>query len=354
MNFLEEFGWNPSLQKYSDNNPNQSSVTGRVISIQGFKYHLITANGELEAELSGKMLYASDAEDLPKVGDWVFCIAYDSLGYIIEIFPRLNEVYRKVAGKRNDRQVLAANVDSALIVQGLDLDFNIMRLDRYLVQMINCGVEPVVILNKADLVTDLESYRSAIQKLGRNCVVYFCSTYTGYGMDVLAREIFVKAKTYMMIGSSGVGKSSILKWLKPDLTRETKDVSTSTGKGVHTTTTRDLYQLLNGSLLIDTPGMREFGLAIDSDQNASSLFPVIDDYAVECRFSDCKHLNEEGCGVVKALEDGKLSSEAYESYLKLIKEQRRFELKAGDQKRLGKQFGKMSREAQDFRKKYKY
>lgn len=354
MNLLFEFGWNTNLQNYSNTYPGQSSVFGRIISIQGFKYHLITEQGEMEAELSGKMLFASETENLPKVGDWVFCVAYDSMGYIIDIFPRSNEVYRKVAGKRNDRQVLAANVDFALIVQGLDQDFNIMRLDRYLVQMINCNVEPIVILNKADLITDKDSYMNQIQKLGRNCAVYFCSTYNGLGMDVLAAEVFRKGKTYIMIGSSGVGKSSILKWLKPDLQRETKEISTFTGKGVHTTTTRDLYMLPNGSLLIDTPGMREFGIAIDSEQAGAGLFPVIDDYAVECRYSDCRHLNEDGCGVLKALNEGKLSSEAYESYLKLIKEQRRFELKAGDQKRLGKQFGKMTREAKDFRKKYKY
>ncbi len=354
MNLLLEFGWNTNLQNYSDTFPDQTSVAGRVISIQGFKYHLITAQGEVEAELSGKMLYASEPEDLPKVGDWVFCIAYDSMGYIIDIFPRFNEVYRKVAGKRNDRQVLAANVDFALIVQGLDQDFNIMRLDRYMVQMINCNVEPIVILNKADLITDKDSYLNQIQKLGRNCTIYFCSTYTGLGMDFLAGEIFRKGKTYIMVGSSGVGKSSILKWLKPDLQRETKEISTSTGKGVHTTTTRDLYKLPNGSLLIDTPGMREFGIAMDSEQAGAGLFPIIDDYAVECRYSDCRHLNEDGCGVLKALDEGKLSPEAYESYLKLRKEQRRFELKAGDQKRLGKQFGKMTREAKDYRKKYKY
>lgn len=354
MNLLLEFGWDTNLQNYSNTYPGQSSVFGRVISIQGFKYHLITEQGEMEAELSGKMLFASDTENLPKVGDWVFCVAYDTMGYIIDIFPRSNEVYRKVAGKRNDRQVLAANVDFALIVQGLGQDFNIMRLDRYLVQMINCNVEPIVILNKADLITDKNSYLNQIQKLGRNCAVYFCSTYTGLGMDILAGEIFRKGKTYIMIGSSGVGKSSILKWLKPELQRETKEISTSTGKGVHTTTTRDLYKLPNGSLLIDTPGMREFGIAIDSEQAATGLFPMIDDYAVECRYSDCRHLNEDGCGVLKALDEGKLSPEAYESYLKLIKEQRRFELKAGDQKRLGKQFGKMTREAKDFRKKYKY
>lgn len=353
MNTLENFGWNNQFQEYY--NKNQShTLAARVVSIQGIKYHLITENGELEAELSGRMLYALTNEELPKVGDWVFCIAYDTLGYIVDVFPRVNEVYRKVAGKKTDRQVLAANVDFALIVQGLDRDFNLMRLDRYLVQMKNCQVEPIIVLNKADLVSDTEPYLKEIRKLNRDCKVYFCSTYSGLGRNVLLGEVFKPQKTYIMIGSSGVGKSSILKWLRPELNRDVKETSVSTGKGVHTTTSRDLYQLPNGSLLIDTPGMREFGLAVDDDQTSIGLFPLIDDFAVECRFSDCRHLNEEGCSVLKALEDGKLSPEAYESYVKLIKEQRRFELKAEDHKRLGKQFGKMVREAKDYRRKYKY
>lgn len=353
MKILQSFGWNNHFQSYSDQS-NQSLKAGRVISVKGFKYQVILEDGELEAELSGKILYSLSAEDLPKVGDWVYCMVYGELGYITDIFPRINEVYRKVAGKKFERQVLAANVDYALIVQGLDRDFNIMRLDRYIVQMINCKVMPVIILNKADLAGDREYYSSETGKLRRNVPVYFCSTYTGLGIQAILNEVFIPGKTYIMIGSSGVGKSSLLKSFMPSLTPEVNIVSDSTGKGKHTTTTRDLFQLENGALIIDTPGMREFGMALDDDQTDAGLFPFIDDFAVECRFPDCTHTREVGCRVLRALEEGKLSSEAYESYLKLKKEQRRFELKAEDHKRLGKQFGKMVREAKDYRKKYKF
>jgi ribosome biogenesis GTPase len=351
---LEHFGWNNHFQNHLDNYPDKSFEVGRVISIKGFKYELISRRGETEAELSGKLLYTSSQDELPKVGDWVFYLAYDETGYIIDLFPRINEVYRKVAGKKNEKQILAANVDYALIVQGLDRDFNTMRLERYLVQMQNCNVSPIVVLNKADLIDSEDPYRNEINKLHRNCPVYFCSTYSGLGMQTLKEELFAEGKTYIMIGSSGVGKSSILNQILPGSLQSVMDVSGSTGKGRHTTTSRELFLLPKGGLLIDSPGMREFGLAMDDDQSGASLFPVIDDYAVECRFSDCKHINEEGCGVLKALEDGLLDADVYNSYLKLVKEQRRFELNAQDRKRLGKQFGKMTREAQEYRKKYKY
>ncbi|NJO90238.1 MAG: GTPase RsgA, partial [Chloroflexia bacterium] len=182
---LENFGWNQQLQTYFNENNQTHLYAGRIISIKGFKYILISPEGELEAELSGKMLYTSEQEELPKVGDWVLYSGYESLGYIVGIFPRKNTVCRKIAGKKSEKQILAANIDYALIVQGLDRDFNLMRLERYLVQMANCQVEPIVILNKADLVPDHEYYRTEINRLNRNCPVFFCSTYTGFGLEQL-------------------------------------------------------------------------------------------------------------------------------------------------------------------------
>lgn len=351
---LEQFGWNIHFQNYLNNHNDNNLVAGRVISIKGFKYWLITQDGEIEAELSGKLLFVSEQEELPKVGDWVFCMAYDSMGYIVDVFPRVNAVYRKIAGKKNEKQVLAANIDYAFIVQGLDRDFNLMRLERYMVQMINCNVEPVVILNKADLISEPDFYRSEVARLNRSSPVYFCSTYTGDGIDALKDNAFEKGRTYIMIGSSGVGKSSILNRLLPEVNRTINVTSDWTGKGKHTTTTRDLFLLPEGGLIIDTPGMREFGMALEDEGLSANAFPVIDDFSGDCRFSDCKHINEDGCAVIKAVEEGRISEESYESYLKLLREQKRFLIKADEKKRLGKQFGKMSREAQEYRKKYKY
>jgi ribosome biogenesis GTPase len=324
-----------------------------VISIKGFKYFLITEKGEMEAELSGKLLYGSEPENLPKVGDWVFYMDYESMGYIIEMFPRMNALSRKNPGNKIERQVLATNVDHALIVQGLDRNYNLMRLERYRVQIMTCGINPIVILNKADLVENPEQQKSEAEALMK-CAVFYCSTYTGMGLKELQEQVLKKNKTYILIGSSGVGKSSLLNAMGSSEVVKTGETSDVTSKGKHTTTTRDLFQLPNGSLLIDTPGMREFGLTFEEGSSSDELFPEIRKFAGGCKFPDCSHVNEPGCNVVNALGTGELDPVLYESYLKLIREQRRFEVNIEDKKRLNKQFGRMAREAQNFKKKNKY
>jgi ribosome biogenesis GTPase / thiamine phosphate phosphatase len=354
MSTLEQYGWNDFFSQYEKLNRNKDFVTGRVISVKGFKYHLMLESGETEAELSGKLLFGTDHELLPKVGDWVFCLKYDTTGYITEVYPRINMMARKNPGNTSERQILAANIDYAMIVQGLDRDFNLMRLDRYLVQIIANGVNPIIVLNKADLVDDREAYRNEILRLGKDCPIYFCSAYDGSGLEELLNQILLPAKTYIMVGSSGVGKSTLLNSFRKSAERATGPLSTSTNKGMHVTTTRDLFKLPNGSLIIDTPGMKEFGIALEDGLQTDGLFPSIDEFAGKCRYANCKHINEEGCAVIEAYENQLLDPTAYNSYIKLIKEQKRFEIRAGESKRLGKQFGKMVREAKDFRNKYKY
>jgi ribosome biogenesis GTPase len=350
---LENYGWSfyPSDNK---NNLNRALKPGRVISIRGFKYCVISDQGELETELSGKLLYGNDPESLPKVGDWILFMDYDTMGYIIEVLPRKNELSRKSPGTKTQKQVLAANIDFALVVQGLDRDFNVMRLDRYLVQLTTCRIKPVIVLNKADLVANHGDYRSEVLKLQRNCPLHFVSTHTGFGMAQLVDEVFLPGHTYILIGSSGVGKSSLLNALANENIRQVNVTSGSTSKGKHTTTSRDLFQLPNGSLIIDTPGMREFGVTPEEGQQSDDMFPAIQQFASQCRYADCKHVGEAGCAVLAALQDGSLDGLAYESYVKLMKEQRRFEVKAEDKKRLNRQFGKMTKEAKNHRRKYKY
>ena len=348
---LEHYGWDAFFQ------PQQLKddlIIGRITSIQGFKYYVITANGEKEAELSGKLLHVASSEELPKLGDWVTLKDYDTLGCIIDVLPRRNELSRKNPGAKMEKQILAANVDGSLIVQGLDRDFNIMRLERYLVQLAACNISPIVVLNKVDLVEDWTKYTSEIAKLQRDCPVYFCSTLTGVGLDELRNNVLEKYKTYILIGSSGVGKSSLLNALMNIDLQQVNSTSDFNNKGKHTTTSRDLFQLPNGSLLIDTPGMREFGLTFEEGSTGDDQFPAIQQFAVNCRYTDCRHLQEVGCAVLEAVQSGELENQVYESYLKLIKEQRRFELNAEDKKRFNKQSGKRSREANEYRNKYKY
>jgi ribosome biogenesis GTPase / thiamine phosphate phosphatase len=355
MNTLENYGWNAFFNDHHlQNNTDGDFLVGRVISVKGFKYHLITASGELEAELSGKLLFGTEPEWLPRVGDWVHFLNYETQGYITEVFPRLNALSRRNPGNRTERQILAANIDYALIVQGLDRDFNLMRLDRYIVQITACNIKPVVILNKEDLISDREQFSKEVARLSRDCPVYFCSSLDQSGLDELYAKVLQPQKTYILMGSSGVGKSSLLNALMDDLHLRTSALSESTHKGKHTTATRDLFRLPDGSLVIDTPGMREFGIALEDEITSSGLFPAIDDLAGNCRYADCQHLSESGCAVIKAYENGSLDPKIYESYLKLVKEQKHFEIRIEDRKRLGKQFGKMVKEAKEFRKRYKY
>jgi len=216
-----------------------------------------------------------------------------------------------------------------------------------------CNVPAVVLLNKADLREDKEYFVNEIYKLQRDCRVIFCSTLSRDGMDTLAN--FLQAgMTYILIGSSGVGKSSILNALMNRELQKTNRMSEITSKGKHTTTTRDLFQLPNGSMIIDTPGMREFGLTMEDSETSDALFPRIYELARDCRYSDCTHQDEPGCAVLSALETGDLDHGMYDSYVKLIKELRRFQVKIEDRKRISKQWGRMTREAKNHRKKNKY
>ena len=352
MTSLKDFGWNDFHQHNYSQSHNHGEPVGRVISVQGFKYHLATTKGELEAELAGRMLHSSEPEDLPKVGDWVCYLDNGESGYIIECLLRQNALSRKTPGKKTERQVLGANIDYACIVQGLDRDFNVARLDRYITQIVACGIKPVVVLNKSDLVADVMPYVRQVNNLKRDIPVYYCSTISGIGVADLQAS-FEIGKTYMMIGSSGVGKSSLLNVLTNSTTQVINEVSDFNSKGKHTTTSRELFLLPNGSLLIDTPGMREFGVTSD-DESGDSLFPAIEEFAVNCRYGDCTHMIEEGCAVLEALDSGALDRPVYDSYVKLVKEQRRFGIRIEDKKRMNKQFGKLTKEAKNYRKKYKY
>lgn len=351
---LKDYGWNDFHEQNYRQSSNFNELVGRVVSVQGFKYHLATAAGEVEADLAGRMLYGAESEDLPKVGDWVCYLGYGEAGYIIERLPRQNALSRKKAGKTTDRQVIGTNIDYACIVKGLDRDFNLKRLERYVTQVAACGITPIVMLNKSDLVGGaVMGYVQRVLDLNRGCRVFACSAVSGEGMEELTNAL-EPGKTYVMIGSSGVGKSSLLNVLMESETQPTGRLSDFNNKGRHTTTARELFKLPNGSLLMDTPGMREFGVTSEDGADDEMLFPLIEELAKGCRYSDCTHMVEEGCMVLGALTTGELDPLIYESYAKLVREQKRFSVRAEDKKRMNRQFGKMVKEAKSYRKKYKY
>ena len=352
MKILESFGWT-RFREQINYQESADSLIGRVFSIKGFKYYIVSDAGEKECELAGRLLFGSETEELPKVGDWICFLDYGETGFIIDVLPRVNLLARKNPGTRTEKQVLAANIDVAFVVQGIDRDFNLNRLERYLVQLSMCGISPVVILNKADLSSEREYFVHEIEKLQRDCSIIFCSTLSVDGIDELVNAL-QPGLTYILIGSSGVGKSSILNALMNRDLQKTASMSELTSKGKHTTTTRDLFQLANGSMMIDTPGMREFGLTMEDSETSDALFPPIQELSRQCRYSDCTHQDEPGCAVLAALHNGELEHGIYESYLKLIKELRRFQVKIEDRKRISKQWGKMSRDAANHRKKNKF
>lgn len=353
MKLLVQYGWSELHALEYDRNTNKELLPGRVISIQGFKYILITESGEREATLSGKLLFGALDEDIPGVGDWVLFLDYDPSGYIVEMLPRANSLVRKEPGTKAGTQLLAANVDNALIVTGLDRDFNVRRIERYIVQVTACSIHPVVLLSKSDLVQNPEDYVSRVNVVACDCPVYACSTRTGSGIDTIRSEVLKACQTNILIGSSGAGKSTLLNLLMDADIQRTGAVSDVHGKGKHTTSTRELFMLGNGSLVIDSPGMREFGLTAGAGDSSAELFPAIAALAPSCKYSDCTHMNENSCAVREALERGELAEEVYASYVKLIKEQKHFQLTASDKKRIGKQTGKMIREVKEFKKRYK-
>jgi ribosome biogenesis GTPase / thiamine phosphate phosphatase len=352
MSLLMQYGWNSFHTHNNIFSLKPGECYGRVVAIKGHKHTIISEHGELECELSGKLLFTSDAADLPKVGDWITFLDYGDTGIITSVLGRRNTLSRKRPGDSSEKQVLAANIDGVLIVQSLDNNFNLMRLERYIVQIIACGIDPIVVLNKVDLIDDPNEFMTKVATLRRDVPVVFCSTVVEHGL-VQLRDTLKPLHTYILVGSSGVGKSSLINGLLETEVQSTGGISHSNNKGRHTTTTRELYPMPNGSLIIDTPGMREFGATFESD-HSDGLFPAISALSRQCRFSDCLHLDEPGCAVLTALQQGKLSDEVYSSYIKLTKEQKRFQIRAEDKKRMNRQFGKMTREAKVHRKRNKF
>jgi ribosome biogenesis GTPase len=299
-------------------------------------------NGEVPSELTGKLRFSAKAfADLPCVGDWVFVQYHNAgtLAIIHGVFPRKTFLSRKCAGKTVDFQMIAANIDIAFIVQSCHYDFNLRRFERYLVMANGGHIEPILVLTKTDLITndELNQKVNAIRESGITTKVFTLSNTTGTGLDDL-RQFLVSRKTYCLLGSSGVGKTTIINRLIGRNEFETKTVS-ETGEGIHTTARRQLILLDMGAMFIDTPGMRELGVLASSDAIEDS-FADIHDVAKNCQYTNCSHIRERGCSVLEAVENGRLSEDRYKSYLKLTKESEFYELSYAEKRKKDKAFGK--------------
>lgn len=326
----------------------QGLILARVATSQREQYRLFTESGEISAEPSGALSYrAASAAEMPVVGDWVAArVAAPDYAIVEAVLPRRTCFSRCAAGRREMEQALAANIDIVFLVCGLDGDFNLRRLERYLALAAESGASPVVVLNKADLCADVAGCAAEVRRISGSGPVVTVSARTEGGIEGL-REFLAPGRTVALLGSSGVGKSTIVNCLLGEERLRTAEVRESDSRGRHTTTHRELMPLAGGGALIDTPGMRELQLWAGTE----SIDGVFDDVAAAaegCRFRDCAHAGEPGCAVAAALESGALDRERWESYRKLRGEARRHEmmsdvLAAQEEKRRWKRIHKAAR-----------
>lgn len=340
---LEDLGYNNKLEKFRTDNNLSSFEVGRVVEEHKERYKVKTTTGEFDAEILGNMRFtAKNREDFPAVGDWVALTTYDSdFALIHKILPRFSTIKRQAVGQFGEIQVIATNIDYAFIIQALDRDFNINRLERYLTICNSSKVSPIIVLSKTDLLDEqkisdiLENIKNRI----KNVPVIALSNETHDGYEAIEATI-KKGKTYCMLGSSGVGKSTLLNNLSGNTIMRTDTISQSTNKGKHVTSHRELIVLENGGILIDNPGMREVGIA-DSAGGLEITFDKIILLSGNCKFKDCTHTNETGCSVLEAVEKGEIEKASYENYLKMEREKAHFESTIAEKRRKEKVFGKI-------------
>ncbi len=322
MNFsgLKEAGSNEYWEKLFSTLPG-SWIPGRVITTHKKRYLIKTPGGLVEGDLSGRVKHrATSPLDLPVVGDWVAVSGDGNQVLIRRVLPRKSVLTRKTAGRTSEKQVLTANVDVAFIVQALDRDYNLNRLERYMTVVYSGNITPAVVLNKADMLKDEEPqfFFNAVKNRFPETAVFSASALNGKGVDEI-RAFLKPGLTFCLVGSSGVGKSTLINAIAGENLAETGDISRATAKGIHVTTRRQLHILKNKAILIDMPGLREIGIA-DAEEGLKKTFTRIIQLAEECRFDDCTHTREPDCAVKKAVDDKILDARQYENYINLRQE----------------------------------
>jgi ribosome biogenesis GTPase len=330
---LELAGWDESWAEAFACHKDAGLLPGRVFTQNRHVYSVYTETGEVTAEIAGSLLYRADNSELPVVGDWIGFRQYapGDLAIIHEVLPRRTKFSRKAAGGAFAEQVIAANIDTLFVVCGLDHDYNLRRLERYLVAAGESGASVVIVLNKSDLCSDVESRVKDVSSVAPEVPIVPVSALSSNSTSVLLRYLD-KGRTAALIGSSGAGKSTIVNQLLGAGFQETQPTRESDGRGRHTTTQRELFILPGCGLILDNPGIRELQLWSDPS-SLESAFPEIEALAASCAFRDCSHHADRGCAVQEALAHGALSQERWRSYLKLQRELRHITMQFDDNAR---------------------
>ncbi|ASN07196.1 ribosome small subunit-dependent GTPase A [Virgibacillus necropolis] len=353
MNKLETIGWDQSVQDIDEDK------IARVIAVQKNSYRILDGEMEYFSHLSGKFLnQVVSSLDYPAVGDWVEVqkLVDEQKAVVNRILPRKSQFVRQAAGTRTEAQIVAANMDTVFIVNSLNHDLNLRRMERYILSTYESGATPVIILTKRDECAqdEIDTIIAQVEEVAIGVPIIPLSNITKEGIEELLTYL-PAGKTGALLGSSGVGKSTLVNTLIGDKVQETKDVRTVDSRGRHTTTHREMFRLPNGSLLIDTPGMRELQLW-EGETAIDATFQDVEVLENECKFTDCQHDTEPGCRVQEAIANGELSDERFKSYLKLQRElayeRRKQDQKAQlEEKNRWKKISKMQHTQSKFRKK---
>ena len=336
---LNTYGWNEKLNRLKQKSTHCTLAHGRITTVHRTCYEVVSENGLFRCELTGNLMYGKSDFEAPCTGDWIIFQQFDeNKGIIVDILPRERTLYRRKSGTVADRQAIASYVDKAFIVQSLDANFNVRRAERFAAQILEENINPVLVLNKADFAFDRQEVEDQIKHISCRMPVFFTSIHQPQTILELRKSIS-EGETVVFVGSSGVGKSSLVNALCGKAVLLTSEISLSTGKGRHTTTRREMILMNDSGVLIDTPGVREFGLTVDNPDALAEMFDI-SDCAKSCRFKDCEHINEPGCAVLEAVNSNRLDRKVYESYMKLRREAWHFTTSEHEKRKKDKSFHK--------------
>jgi ribosome biogenesis GTPase / thiamine phosphate phosphatase len=353
---IDDLGYTSTLENYIiENNLLEFSV-GRVTQEHRERYVVSDGDNEYDAEITGNLRFSSlSRADFPAVGDWVTMTIYDSqMAIIHKVLPRKSLLERQAIGRYGEKQVISANIDVALILQSIDNNFNINRLERYLTICYSSAIEPVFVVSKIDLATPAE-IRCVLDNLDsrdKKIKTVLISNTTQQGLDSV-QDLLQKGKTYCVIGSSGVGKSTLINNLFEKNFLKTGPISESTNKGRHITSHRELFVLKNGAIIIDTPGMKELGIT-DNLTGITTTFEDISKLSLKCKFTDCTHVNESGCAINEALDKGLIDRDTVDNYFRILREHQHFQTSIAEKHKKDQKFGRMAKAIVQEKKKNKY